>query len=44
MLDTRGFTYLPSLIDLICLHDLFHMYGLDWSRTLYHVLLDVVMT
>ena len=44
MLDTRGFVYLLSLLDLICFNDLFYLYVLDWSRTFCHVLFDVTMT
>ena len=44
MIDTRGFVCLLSLLDLICFNDLFYLYVLDWSRTFYHVLIDVIMT
>ena len=44
MLDARGFASELSLRYFICLHDLFYLYVLDWSRTFYHVLIDVIMT
>ena len=44
MLDARGFASRLSLRYFICLHDLFNLYVLDWSRTFYHVLSDVVIT
>ena len=44
MLDTRGFAFKLSLRYFIYLHDLFHLYVLDWSRTFYHALIDVIMT
>ena len=44
MPDRRGFACLFSLFDLICFNDLIYLYILDWSRTFYHVLFDVIMT
>ena len=44
MLDARGFASRLSLRYYICLHDLFHLDVLGWSRTFYHVLIDIALT